>query len=352
MRYGIVVHGPEAIDSGMAMWFLDRLSRDHEVEATLGGAMGLAAVLDAGMEERIDASRRELVSEAVSRLGRTSDTVILLNWSKNRESGEAFGRLVWEHVPPSLRAPMVQADRDFYIVWEGNASGELASLLRERGLERVRAPLPRSKGEDLRTISGVRPGESIWINGTVIGRAISPEVTIGMCGGRLHFEGVDVKAHGLERVNVTDLRTAIVRSGSVRRTSSLARPVDPAGGSRLILVDHKGEDSIFRARGSRAAVTVGDDTTRVCSALLARLGVPVIGIVDGDEDGICTDRSSAPGTTIVKLRPGNDDQLGEKVRAEIFQGGDETVYDGGLSALAERIARMAGPSLLDVIRVR
>lgn len=351
MRYGIVVHGPEALDSGMARWFLDRLSQDHEVEATLGGAMGLAAVLDAGMEERIDASRRELVSEAVARLGRTSDIVLLLNWSKDRGSGEAFGRLVWEHVPPALRCPMVQADRDFFIVWEGKLNEELASLFRERDLDGIRAPLSCEQREGVRAISGVRPGENIWINGTVVGRATSDDVTIGMCGGRLYFEGVDVKAHGLDRVRVMDLGTAIIRSGSVRRTSSPARAVGTAGGSRLILVDHKGEDSIFRARGSRAAVTIGDDTTRVCSALLARLGVPVIGVVDGDEDGICTDSSFAPGTMIVKLRPGNDDQLGEKVRAEIFHGGDETEYDGDLSALAERIARMAGPSLLDVTRM-
>ncbi len=350
MRYGIVVHGPEAVDSGMAMWFLGRLSQDHEVEATLGGAMGLAAVLDAGMERRIDASRRELVSEAVARLGRTSDTVLLLNWSKNRESGAAFGRLVWEHVPIPLRVPTVQADRDFFIVWEGKLSEELAALFLERGLERVEVNLPGTKREDIRSISGVQPGENIWINGTVIGRANSDKVTIGTCDGHLCFGGVDVKAHGLEKVRMVDLETAIIRSGSVRRTQSPPRSVDPASGNRLILVDHKGEDSIYRARGSRAAVTVGDDTTRVCSALLARLGVPVIGIVDGDEDGICTDNSSAPGSIIVKLRPGNDDQLGEKVRAEIFHGGDETVYTGGLNALAERIARMAGQSLLEVCR--
>jgi hypothetical protein len=351
VRYGIVVHGPEAVDSGMAMWFLDRLSQDHVVEATLGGAMGLAAVLDAGLEERIDASKRELVSEAVARLGRTCDTVLLLNWSKDQGSGAAFGRLVWEHVPPPMRVPMVQADRDFFIVWEGSLSEELASMFQERGLERMEAPLPSAKRKDIRDISGVRPGEHIWINGTVIGQANSDKVTIGTCDGHLCFEGVDVKAHGLEKITLVDLGRAIIRSGSVRRTWSPTRRVDPAGGNRLILVDHRGEDSIFRAPGSMAAVTVGDDTTRVCSALLARLGVPVIGIVDGDEDGICTDKSYAPGSVIVKLRPGSDDQLGEKVRAEIFRGGDETEYDGGLTGLAEHIARMAGPSLLEVCRL-
>jgi hypothetical protein len=113
-------------------------------------------------------------------------------------------------------------------------------------------------------------------------------------------------------------------------------------------VDHRAEDSIFRARGARAAVTVGDDTTRVSRSLLARLGVPVIGIVDGDEDGICVDDAAAPGSATIRLRPGNDDQLGEVVRRTIFGGGLETSYYGDLAELVERIALMAGDALIDV----
>jgi len=350
MRYGVVVHGPEAIDSGMATWMLDSLSRDHVVEATLGGGMGLAAVLDAGLEGRIRVASRELVSKSVVRMGRGCDTVILLNWGKTRASGMAFGRMVWEKAHAYLNSPLVQVDRDFFVVWEGSIDEGLTNLLQEHGLQEQ---MPTSAGvphQGSRSLSGVQPGENIWINGTVIGRAVSEKVTIWMSSGKLSFEGVDVKAHGLEKVRVDSLEGAIIRSGSVRRTRSLTRLGKPSGGDRLILVDHRAEDSIFRARGAKAAVTVGDDTTRVCSALLARLGVPVIGIVDGDEDGICADTSSAPGSTMVMLMPGNDDQLGEKVREEIFRGGYDTVFDGCLTDLAERIARMAGPTLLEVRR--
>ncbi len=350
MRLGIVVHGPEAVDSGMTAWFLDRLSRDHEVEATLGGAMGLAAVLDAGMESMVQISQRELVSQAVARLGRVSDTVLLLNWSKSRESGITFGRMVREHLRPPIHVPLMQADRDFYIVWDGEPDDGLVSLLRERGLERVEPPTLGKPQENERVLSGVRPGENIWINGTVIGRATSDRVIVRATGGALSFEGVDVKAHGLEKVRVEDIGTAIIRSGSVRRTRATTRLGPPSAGGRLIMVDHRAEDSIFRARGARAAVTVGDDTTCISSALLARLGVPVIGIVDGDEDGICGDRSAAPGSAIIVLRAGNDDQLGARVRQEVFQGGEEIELDDDLEGLVERIARMAAPSLVEVRR--
>ena len=67
---------------------------------------------------------------------------------------------------------------------------------------------------------------------------------------------------------------------------------------------------------------MGDDTTRIATSLLARLGVPVIGIVDGDEDGICGDPPRPPVRPPFGLRPGNDDQLGAAVRDRIF-GGNE-----------------------------
>jgi hypothetical protein len=166
--------------------------------------------------------------------------------------------------------------------------------------------------------------------------------------GDLAFENVLVKEHGLQKVKVDDLARAIIRSGSVRRTRSALRGSGQALGEKLVLVDHRAEDSIFRARGARAAVTVGDDTTRVSRSLLARLGVPVIGIVDGDEDGICVDDAAAPGSATIHLRPGNDDQLGEMVRRTIFGGGLETSYSGDLAELVERIALMAGDALIDV----
>lgn len=349
MRYGVVIHGPEAIDSGLAVEVLDRLAMYHQVEATLGGAMGLAALMDAGLEERVRVSERLLVSEALARMGRTSETVVLVNWSKTRESGVAFGRLIWDRIRPPLSVPMVQLDRDFFIAWRGTVPAELASLMEQRGARKVEPPSSSPMADPVRRpIHGVSRGESIWINGTVVGRATSEVVTVGLREGRLTFEGVEVKAHGLEKVRVDSLERAIIRTGSVRRTSHNALVGAKKGGGKLILVDHDAEESIFRALDARAAITVGDDTTRISTALLARLGVPVIGIVDGDEDGICSDRTAAPGTVNIRLRSGNDDKLGARVRHEIFLGRNEIACPDDLGSLVERIASMAGTALIDV----
>lgn len=348
MRFGIVVHGPEVIDSGTVQQVMDRLSEKDEVLATLGGAMGLAAVMDAGLEARMTIVPRQLVSDALLAMDREADVVVLLNRAKSRASGAAFGRMVVEKVISDLTRPLVQVDDGYYIVWKEGAIGALADLIGEMDLERLPRPDRGADRRDRRTLHGVQTGENIWINGTVVGRATSSEVAVELRDGRLLFENVEVKDHGLEKVKVADLKRAIIRSGSVRRTSAAARAVLPPESDRLILVDHRAEDAIFRARGARAAVTVGDDTTCISASLLARLGVPVIGIIDGDEDGICRDRSAAPGSVIIVLRPGNDDQIGARVRQEIFGDREEISWGDGLDELVRRITGLAGSTLLEV----
>jgi hypothetical protein len=350
MRYGLVVHGPEVIDSGAVAEVLDLLSSAGEVSATLGGAMGLAALLDAGLEDRVKVVPRQLVSVALLDMDAWADAVVLLNRSKNRESGMAFGRMVVGRVADRLTKPLVQLDDGFCVRWRDGPVGDVDRIIAAQSLEVVPVPAIAFPERDRRTVSGVIPGESIWINGTVVGRATSPAVEIIANDGALSFRGMAVKEHGLEKLKHVDLGRAIIRSGSVRRTASRARQNGQASGDRVILVDHRAEDSIFRARGARAAVTVGDDTTRISASLLARLGVPVIGITDGDEDGICPDRQAAPGSLVFRLRPGNDDQLGARVRAELFGGRDEMTCPGGVDELAGRIRELAGDKLVEESR--
>jgi hypothetical protein len=348
MHIRAIVHGAEVIDSGMAVKVLDRLEREAEVTATLGGAIGTAAIIDAGLEDRISIVPRQLVSHAIRQMDADCDAVVMLNWSKTRESGLGFGGIVFSRISGTTTVPIIQFDRDFYVEWRPRAPEILLRIAGELGLERVVAPPAEEHVEGVRVLHGVVPGENIWINGNVIGRATSSDVTVMLRNGKLTFENVRVKEHGLQKVKVDDLARAVIRSGSVRRTSSKVRDVPLATGDRLILIDHRAEDSIFRARGARAAITVGDDTTKISTSLLARLGVPVIGIVDGDEDGICIDSASAPGSAAIHLLPGNDDQLGELVRESIFNGGQEAAYAGDLGRLVERIAAMAGDALVMV----
>jgi len=350
MRFGVVIHGAEVIDSGTAARALDALGERGEVIATLGGAMGATAVLDAGLEDRVAIVPGQLVSDALLDLASGCDALLLLNHAKSRASGLALGGMVARKVSSRIRVPMVHLDDGFFVVWSGRPPEGLMKVVRELAPSEASAPALGTADEGTRPVYGVIPGENVWINGTVVGRATSSKVVISSRGGLLSFDGLEIKQHGLGKLGEVDLFRAIIRSGSVRRTSSRPLTAPRGTGTKVILVDHRAESSAFRWEGVRAAVSVGDDTTRITTALLARRGIPVIGITDGDEDGICSDRTAAEGSAALRLRPGNDDQLGALVRREVFRGRDSVEYEGTLDDLIGSIKELAGDKLLSVER--
>ena len=340
MKIGLVLHGPEVIDTKKAASILSYLRKKGEVEARLGGTMGAAAVFDAGMEAEIQI-RRELVSTALKDMARYLDILYIASCGKTRKSGLAFGKIAVERARINPVRPLIQIDDGFVVVW--NEEG------RERAKEDAQAlghdlidcsHRSGTEGGDWRKVHGVQRGENVWINGFVIGKAISDEVWVGSENGVLVLKGIDIKQHGIEKLGNVDPMKAVIRSGSVRRTSGPNRAGKLDEGNKVILVDHEAEESYFRARGAKAAVTVGDDTTCITGSLLYRLGVPVVGIVDDDEDGICKERTAAPGSLVITLNPGNDDLVGLMVKEKIFGGRQEIDTDMGVLELEAIILRL------------
>ena len=347
-RFGIIVHGPEIIDTGRAKRLIEFFRGRGECDLCLGGAMGAIAVIDAEMEDTVDISRRARVSEAMIRLDKDCEAIVILNHCKTRESGMAFGALLAARV--DLNHSAIQVD-DGFVMPLNSLGGELAhEIALETGAELVTLPGPEgSKG--LRTLHGVQEGEAIWVNGNVIGRARGPLATIRRDGNELVFEGVEIKGPGLSKALPFDLDTALIRSGSLRRTDAMPRSIPRRGDGSIMLVDHCAENSFFETGEASAAVTVGDDTTRIAGALLYRKGIPILGITDGDEDGICREGVVAPGSLIIRLRPGSDDQVGEELRRMVFGQGRFAFVRGGLGELSRMTIEMAGDRLLEVIRV-
>jgi len=111
MKIGVVIHGPEMIDSGQAKAILDILSAEGEVSAKLGGTMGRTAVIDAGLENVIDTSQRLKPSESIGALSATSDVVILLNHGKTTETGREFGRILISNLQDRDNKQIVQIER-------------------------------------------------------------------------------------------------------------------------------------------------------------------------------------------------------------------------------------------------
>ena len=365
-RIGVVVHGPEIIDSGGAVQLINHLKQMGRVNAVLGGTMGRVAVIDADLEGIITINTRRRPSISIRDMAADSDIVIILNQAKSRETGLAFGTMVARLA--GIDKPLIQIDcggkfvADLTLSHFSSDSEDIneeglavaARLAADLGLDLLR-PRPRDctliQGDTVRRImTGVIPGELISVNGTVIGRAIGAEVEIKAKGGKIiDLKGAEPKMHGLEKLHQVDLERAIIRSGSIRR--STARPrVGENRGEGAAFIDHCAEEAFEAAGGAAVALTVGDDTTAIAGDILARMGIAVVGIVDGDIDRLAGSLTILPGSIIIRVRPGYDDIVGGRAREEIFQGMDRI----SISALdlADRVADLAGELLLEREEVR
>ena len=98
MEIGVVVHGPGIVDSGWAEKIIDLLSNFGNVHCRLGGTMGRTAVIDAGLEDKIDISLKLLPSQSLELFNRDhTDVIFLLNYGKSPETGRVFGYKVFNH---------------------------------------------------------------------------------------------------------------------------------------------------------------------------------------------------------------------------------------------------------------
>lgn len=357
-RIGVVVHGPEIIDSGYALRLINYLKKLGSVTAVLGGTMGRVAVIDACLEDAITISPRRRPSHSIQDLAATSELIFLLNQAKSRESGLVFGAMVAKAA--GMGKPLIQIDCGgrFVAILSGR-KGELAvQIASDLGLDSLLPPQLSSvsfeENTTRRTLSGVCPGELISINGIVIGRATESQVEIEVKDGRIvAMKGVKPKQHGLDKLSWVDLEKAIIRSGSIRRSE--VRPRFKAGeregrGEWAVLIDHCAEDAFEAALGASVAVTVGDDTTAIAGDILARLGIPVIGIVDGDLDRLAGNTVVLPGSIVFRVMPGHDDLVGRRVKAEVFQGERRIRISAG--DLAEKVKRLAGEQLIEAEQIK
>ena len=213
------------------------------------------------------------------------------------------------------------------------------------------------------------PGENIFVNGIVIGKALSSEIRIISENGFITvIEGGEIEEHGLEKLhnyekrNPVDLAGAWIKSGDIRRNNSSfpdtrkqnasARKPVPASRAgtgktvpgKVVLIDHAAENTYELAAGAELAITVGDDTTGIAGDILFRLGIPIIGITDGDCDNVTCEPETFPGSIILRLVPGSDDIVGERVKRELLNGQNSAVFEN-LLTFREDVLKLAEPSI-------
>ena len=382
MKIGVVIHGPEVIDSGQATEILDILSAEGEVTTKLGGTMGKTAVIDAGLENVIDIRQCLKPSASIQSFFGILDVVYLLNHGKTIETGRAFGSLVTSNIYEVDKKPLIQIERPGcedgeVIPWNEGAAQFCNSLSRKLGLDISEPPTFSSSLQieteghrTIRKVSGVFPGEHILVNGIVVGKAISKDVRIIVDDGFVTaIEGGVIKDHGLEKLHCYDKRVPLeidhawVKSGPLRRSKFTARVMRESSKNRsngnidinknnvrnnkklkAVMIDHAAERSFELMDNAQMAVTVGDDTTAIAGEILYRFGIPIIGITDGDCDGLTQTAHICPGSYVLRLKPGHDDLIGKRVKLKFFDNGDYATFDT-IESLKEDIIKLSGDSI-------
>ncbi len=360
MRIGIVIHGPEIVDTGSAKRIINLLKQRHEVIAKLGGTMGRTAVLDAGLEDVIDISQGLKPSETINALHGSIDLAILLNHGKTIDTGRYFGQIVASRINRAM--PFIHIERpdcDGRIIYYDSGAKRCAEYVRDtlRGTYDLPIepgkPAPsnvRAEGELIvRKLSGAFPGENIRLEGVVIGVVAKPEPEIVCKDGRIvELRGIKAKSHGLEKLEnrKLDLCTSRVKTGNIRRTPHKPRIKKARCGNKIALIDHCAESTFELVRDAEVVITVGDDTTTIAADILARLGVPVIGIIDGDMDGVLESGVVPEGSVIIQVKPGFDDSVGRGVFEIIMRGRQQLCMER--DELIAKILALAGKYVVDV----
>jgi hypothetical protein len=391
---GLLVHGPEVIDEGEAEEAIARLKgAGFGVEAALGGITGKTAVIDAGMRRVIDISKDMKPSEVVEDfLKRGIDFIVLVNHAKTEESGFMLGEGVLRNVidrsGASLSFVQLEYRGGIIIQWHVKPGDEgiyekitaVFSDLEAKKPSKLESRCTKDAHSNLvyREIRGVHPGEKIVVDGVVIGMSShenkNNRVTLVAKEGKLvNIEGGTLIQHNLDKLPSLNLENEMIKTASVIRRTKPRRiemeDMQKNGKRKKIALFLYTLERLFPKLEQKdadiaVAVTIGDDTTSIAGDILKRFGIRMIGITDGDADGLIAGIEQGalaeyakflpPDSLILRLKPERDDIIGKRVREELFNGSEELELEGDIETqlvdLKRRILDLAEADVLAVLR--
>ena len=306
----MVVHGPEIFDRGNAAWLAEVILPKRVIVA---GVMARTAAEESGLMVEFNAQPPSRV------IGELDGLVFLANQAKTEKTGEIFGNIVASRLGESGLVHVECSSRTIYC-WN-NGNEELAGTLAGfTGFlkKSLRSKIHRQK--NVREIQGCIPGEAVYVNGIVIGRATAEVVALRSNGSFIEpLFGLEPKPHGLEKVSRGrdfDISTAWCKSGPIRSATPQIRGRVPSIG-RVLVIDHCGHEIYTRIQEDCCGVlAIGDDTTGVCGHICSHRGIPVLGIVDGDRDTIVPS-AFAPGSVVLQMQGERDDDAGKEVARKV-----------------------------------
>lgn len=323
----MVVHGPEIFDQGEAAWLIRQISPRRTIVA---GVMARTAAEESGLPVEYDGRPPSRV------ITDNREPVFLASRGKTPHSGLVFGDIVASRVGARGLVHIECSDGKVYC-WNGGDRSLSSALSELTGFSVFHMISTARSTPDLRQIRGCIMGEPVYVNGIVIGHATDETVVIrSECSGIVAVSGLNPKPHGMEKLagsGPVDIATAWCKSGSVRSAPARhGRRQNRSG--QVVLIDHCGHSVYTRLeRDCCGVLAIGDDTTAVCGHICVHRGIPVLGITDGDADGIVP-ASFAPGSLVLDTRPARDDDIGREIAERLPAG--RIVWDDWVQDVLDR----------------
>jgi hypothetical protein len=280
----------------------------------VAGIMARTAAEESGLPVIYDGRRpSEILAEY------PDNQAILVHRAKTEVSAHRFGSLIHAHLK-DRGLILIEPKTSQILTWEP-VSPHLCSWLSEMtGYQVLSGNQHEDHPPNSRVIGGCLPGEPIFVNGIIIGHATDTEAVISLQDGAIRaVSGIELKEHGIEklvRFGCPDLKSAWCKSGNIR----MSRPkkgVRQIKKGRIAVIDH----AAMACYGSFdpdicGLVTIGDDTTSICGHIGCYRGMPILGITDGDIDGIVPE-GYAPGSIVLQATRERDDELGIEVADKV-----------------------------------
>ncbi|MBP7795504.1 MAG: DUF2117 domain-containing protein [Elusimicrobiales bacterium] len=322
---GILFHGPEVFDSG---WALRLINAFPDGRFMLAGTMSRTALFDSKIKNV--ESPGEQPSKCLKILASSCSSVLIATKGKDQISGLVFGRMVANRSSVDIPVIFAECSGPVYGILSGFCPSTISTSLQNLGFNEVSVPEVEmnifKEGNLLcRRMTTAKKDEFVLVNGIVIGRSLGREIVFYTDGRSIkQVHGVKIKKHGLEkleRLGGVDIKTAKLASTSMLRKQRILVRQEHSFGKGVVFIDHAGMYIYELAANSAGAVTVGDDTTAIAGDILRRFNIPVIGITDGDGDGLHKG-GFAIGSVVLRVKA--DDKEGLRVLKKIFCGRKRT----------------------------
>ncbi|MGL4670593.1 MAG: DUF2117 domain-containing protein [Methanobacteriaceae archaeon] len=349
MKVGIVVHGPYIIDSGYCIKIINQISelvgvKKEDLNCILGGTTGRTAVIDAGLENLIDISKKRLPSESVKYLKSIDcELIFLIHYGKSATTGHVFGLKVFQN---SNNPPLIEIERPgeidgSVISWNSKFNDLANNIANNLNLSIVNPNEiinkysennntnnnnnnnSSNKNEIRRKIHGVSPNENILINGIVVGTSKDTKIALVANNNILtNIIGADFKSEFGDKLGKINLNKVIVKTGLLRK-SNINGKVKYSENNRINTNNHinnmknSSENSfkigfidnplanIYDFKNKDVVIAIGDETAILASDILYRFDIPIIGVITGIVEKLVQKPHIHKDSVIIKVNSNN-----------------------------------------------